>query len=64
MNSFKYCVIWEEVGSETVIYGPFDTWQEADSYKDKYIASLGIAEDEEPGDYGHNFEVANYVEVT
>ena len=62
MTNFKYCVIWEEQGSETVVYGPYDTWDEADICITLIKADLDIGVDEDPEDYGHAFQVANFVE--
>ena len=60
----KYCIIWEEQGSETVIYGPFNNWQEAENYKAKMINDLEMDnEDDDPEDYGHSFSLANTIEV-
>ena len=64
MKRFKYCIIWEEAGSETVVYGPYDTWADAEQGLADIKKDIEIGEDEEPNDFGHNFEIANYIEVT
>lgn len=63
MNKFRYCIIWEEEGSETVVYGPYETRDAAKRGLLSLKASIALVEDDDPNDFGHDFQLANYIEV-
>ena len=64
MNKLQFAILWEEQGSETVVYGPFETWDDAEIYKNNMLSEIGLdIEKDDPIDFGHNFQVINFVEV-